>query len=103
MVRGESWEDALQGMRGLLALTDAYPDLLPAAPDAVEGNLPAQSYQRVMVEGHLCLRCGMPAAATYLVARRDHAARRWFDTCNGCEHLLRVVVSEDDGMGLRLT
>lgn len=97
----ESWEKALQTMRGLLDLTDVYPDMLPAAPDAVEGNLAEQAFKRVKLEGHPCLCCGEPASAAYLVSRRDHPARRWFDSCGACEQLLVVVVSENNGFGMR--
>jgi hypothetical protein len=98
--KGESWEEALKAMRGLLALTEVYPDFLPEALDVVDGNLVAQSRHRCLVEEHPCLRCGHRAGAAYLVTRKDHPGRRWFDACHACVRLLNTVVSEANKFGM---
>lgn len=93
--KSEDWHDALASMRGLLELTEVYPDLLPPALDAVDGNLHEQIGKR-LAEWHPCLRCGDRARLTYLASRRDYEWRSWFDTCHACSALLRAVINEEN-------
>jgi hypothetical protein len=92
-VRDGGEADDLASMLAMLNLLDAVPDLLEAAPDWARFQTEVAVHRRLVHEDHPCLRCGVPAAETFLSQRQGRREWRWLDLCERCGSLMRQVAT----------
>lgn len=89
--------DNLLAMREFMAFITSMPELLAPAPRWVRFQVNVAARRRLLVENHLCLRCGEEADAALLTKGVDGVDLRWLDLCVDCVDLLRRLGRAEAG------